>query len=134
MPPRRKQKPPEYEPDPVLSTPQAPEKNTTRIATSQTRIGVIPDKPDGVLPIVGDNTAKTKGFDEIYEKVASKHRELKVIRPPKVPDKSIETPIKPSVTTGKVGETEAIVRESIDEYVPGWGKVFGRKDKEVKTT
>jgi len=134
MPPRRKQKPVEYEPDPVVSTPQAPERDTARVATSQTMSGVIPDKPDGLLPVVGDNTAKTRGFDEIYDKVASKNRPLKVISPPKVPDKSTETPPKQAVSSGKVGESEEIVRESIDEYVPGWGKVFGHKDKEVKTT
>ena len=134
MPPRRKQKPPEYEPDPVFTTPQVEDKNIERVSTSRTKPLVIPDKPDGVLPIVGDNTAKHHGFDEITDRVANKYRPPITISHPKVPDKTPETPINTTISASKVTETEAIVRESIDEYVPGWGKVFGHKEEEVKTT
>jgi hypothetical protein len=133
MPPRRKQKPPEYEDDPVFSPPKIEDEPHERVATMQTKPTVIPDKPDGDLPVMGDNTAKTRGFDEVWGKVANKYRPPPIISPPKVPERLFETDENPLVYAPKVTNVERIVTVPTDEVVEGWGKVFGHKEKEVKT-
>jgi len=133
MPPRRKQKPPEYEPDPIITVPKVEDKNTKTVSPERTSPKVIPDKPDGDLPIVGDNTAKTKGYDEVWMKTADKYRPPKIVSAPKVPNYTPQTDEKASISTPKTVNPSKKVREHTDETVLGWGKVFGYTDKEVKT-
>lgn len=137
MPPRRKQKPPEYEPDPVITTPKTEEvggKELHRISTESTQIKIIPDKPDGDLPIVGDNSAKTRGFDEIWVHTADKYTPPPVKTAPKVPLDIPEPDVNPTTSTPKVTNLEQRVMVPSDETVDGWGKVIGHKEKRVVTT
>jgi hypothetical protein len=133
MPPRRKQKAPEYEPDPIITVPNVEDKKIDRPAPEQTKAKIVPDKDDGVLPIVGDNTAKTQGFDEVWMKTADKYRSPKIVSTPKVPNYTPQTDEKASISTPKTVNPSKKVREHTDETVDGWGKVFGYSDKEVKT-
>jgi hypothetical protein len=134
MPPRRKQKQPEYEPDPVITVPKVADKDTKTVSPERTSPKVIPDKPDVNLPIVGDNTAKTQGFDEVWLRVANKYRPPTIVSTPKVPEYTPKTDDKSSVSTPKVTNTGKKVREHTEDTVLGWGKVFGHTDKDIKTT
>ncbi len=134
MPPRRKQKPPEYEDDPVFTPPKVMVEPPVTVKVEPTGSKVIPEKPDGVLPVVGDNTVKHRGFDEIWVRTADKYRKPPVITPPKVPINTPESDSKPVVSSPKVTNIERKVTEPTDEVVEGWGKVIGHKEKKVKTT
>lgn len=133
MPPRRKQKPPEYEPDPVISPPKVASIEDDRVEKTPTKAKVIPDKLDENLPIVSNTTVKHRGFEEIYSKVADKYKPPPVVTSPKVPEIQPEKDDKPTIAHPKVTNHEKNVTTPIDETVPGWGKVFGHKEKTVKT-
>jgi hypothetical protein len=130
---RRKEKPPEYEDDPIIAMPDVEsDRPTERIDPNATKPKIIREGEvdESQLKRVSTDTVKHEGFDEITNRVANKFKSPKIVTVKNVEQSASET-VESTVTKGRVINPEPIITEPSDETVEGWGKVIGQKGTKV---
>ena len=132
---RRKQKQPEYEPIPVIHSPEVPPLEVKPRVDTEVIESKVPPKPAPEKILTNDNV-KTDGFNEIVEGVIRRgenYPKPRVIHAPKSPEAG-KIRERPAPTASAVLQEEPVVRAPIDEALPGWGRVFSGKQRKVAHT